>query len=503
MPIPEETCELCSEDSTTSIKVNGGNLKPIFNYEKKFYNEIIDKTFGLSDDLIPPNLCFSSNGYIIVDGNKVFKIFLDKENLEWKAKTHQTYNLQGLEGSDLKKVIRANKHRLKDKEQEALSFLKETIDMYDGLPPVVSFSGGKDSAAVLYLTRKIERNIPVVYLNTTLDFPETVEYVHLLQKKWQLNLTEIYPECTFLDLCHQLGPPSSMMPWCCQTQKFAPFNRYLNENFPKGLLSIEGLRRSESTQRSKYERISKNKAIPKKLAISPILDWTALDVWLYTLWKKIPINPMYKYGYSRMGCWACPHRTLSLFKLSEKTHPELMKTWYSFLEDYALRAGKDKEWIYRGSWRWRTEPYLKMPIQNKKLCGSDNSLLYEINDTKIEKVKEFMTVFGEGKKADAANIQLINTEKIHISIIGSRLRASCFDKRIFKKFEKQLEKANNCVGCGACTGVCNALKIINKNLSIDKSKCSHCLECLSSKYLRMGCVALNYKKERIVVNEVN
>jgi len=374
--------------------------------------------------------------------------------------------------------------------------LKSTFERYD-MPAIVSISGGKDSACALALAREVKRDIPVVYMNTTLDFPETVVYVHKLAKYWKLNFVEIFPERDFFDIGKELGPPSSMMPWCCQTQKFAPFNKYVNEHYPYGVLSVEGLRRFESEKRMKYKRISANRAIPKKKTVCPILNWTTLDVWLYTFWKDIPINPIYTYGYERIGCWACPHKSMSSFKLMEETHPKLVKKWYDFLLDYASRNGKDKEWVSGGNWRFRREAYEKIPLHSKRLCGTDNSLLYEIRDKSVlDKVKEFMKIFGKVRKSKDA--QLILGKRIQISIIGSRLRVSSQDANMIKKFEKQLLRAINCVGCGACVGACEALQVKDGTLIIDEKICSHCLRCISSKYLRMSCIALNYRKKRYV-----
>ena len=52
--------------------------------------------------------------------------------------------------------------------------------------------------------------------------------------------------------------------------------------------------------------------------ILPIRKWTELDVWLYTVWKKIPVNPKYKKGYSRVGCHcACPYYSKSTWILDK------------------------------------------------------------------------------------------------------------------------------------------------------------------------------------------
>ena len=67
-----------------------------------------------------------------------------------------------------------------------------------------------------------------------------------------------------------------------------------------------------------------------------------------------------------------------------------------------------------------------------------------------------------------------------------------------------LEKCLNCIGCGVCTALCpvNALYLDDsKTIKVNKDICVGCLACckqIDSK-LKMGCIARNYKKERLSI----
>ena len=67
-----------------------------------------------------------------------------------------------------------------------------------------------------------------------------------------------------------------------------------------------------------------------------------------------------------------------------------------------------------------------------------------------------------------------------------------------------LEKCLNCIGCGVCTVLCpvNALYLDDsKTINVNKDLCVGCLACcknIDSK-LKMGCIARNYKKERLSI----
>lgn len=54
--------------------------------------------------------------------------------------------------------------------------ITEFYNHYDG-KVFVSFSGGKDSTVLLYIARKLFPDIPALFLNTGLEYPEIVSFV--------------------------------------------------------------------------------------------------------------------------------------------------------------------------------------------------------------------------------------------------------------------------------------------------------------------------------------
>ena len=75
-------------------------------------------------------------------------------------------------------------------------------------------------------------------------------------------------------------------------------------------------------------------------------------------------------------------------------------------------------------------------------------------------------------------------------------------KRSMFEIKKQLEKALNCIGCGACVGSCRFGAIEFKDyLRINEEKCQHCLECVTSKHLKQSCSTLHYKRERNMIQQ--
>ena len=71
----------------------------------------------------------------------------------------------------------------------------------------VAFSGGKDSEVVLHLCLQVMSNVPVVFNNTGVEYPQTVKFVAELQESWSLNLVVTHPEKSFWDCMEQYGFP--------------------------------------------------------------------------------------------------------------------------------------------------------------------------------------------------------------------------------------------------------------------------------------------------------
>lgn len=66
----------------------------------------------------------------------------------------------------------------------------------------ISFSGGKDSTVLLDIARKIFPDIPAVFSNTGLEYPEVRKFAKSFE-----NVDVVYPQITFLDVVKTYGYP--------------------------------------------------------------------------------------------------------------------------------------------------------------------------------------------------------------------------------------------------------------------------------------------------------
>jgi len=443
----------------------------------------------------------------------IFSFHVNGKGLDFRIKRKFALEIES-ENKDLltKSLLRANQRILQKKESEAIEFIKKVAIRHKSKLKMVSFSGGKDSAITAYLVKKALGEVPLLFSNTSVEFPETVKFTREFAKKMDLTLIEIHPPQKFIDLCKELGPPSRMMRWCCFTQKAAPINEFYS-NLHKDVLSFDGIRRSESKSRAKFERLRKNTKIIRQFSAYPIFEWSDFEVWLYLFFRKIPMNPLYEKGYNRIGCWACPNNGKFDDFLLSKTHPDLSKKWASFLLEYAKKHGRKSDWVYSGKWKQRRTKYKKFEICSlQKTCSVGNEFLFVLKDSKFTEDKlEFFKVFGKQGVKD------LNDEKL-VQIIGPTVTITSFvdrntmrvrfnEKDSFNRsmFEirKQLEKALNCVKCGACVGSCHLGAIeLRGYLRIDENKCNHCLKCVTSKYLKQSCITLHYKRKRNIVQRI-
>jgi phosphoadenosine phosphosulfate reductase len=161
-------------------------------------------------------------------------------------------------------------------------------------------SFGKDSITLLHMVRAIRPDIDVVYLNTGYDFPETVEYIHRLEKEWSLHVLEFSPRISVEEQERTLGADlyRTDPDRCCGIRKVEPMARALR-NYD---VWITGLRRDETEHRSGIRVVEVAENLMK---LNPLAAWTADDVWRYLRENRVPYNPLYDRGYASLGCRPC------------------------------------------------------------------------------------------------------------------------------------------------------------------------------------------------------
>ena len=87
---------------------------------------------------------------------------------------------------------------------------------------------------------------------------------------------------------------------CCAIRKLEPFQRMIAGH----AAWVTGVRREQSAARSAY-LVSERDERYGLQKISPLLDWSADDVWTYIRAGALPYNPLHDRGFPSIGCAPC------------------------------------------------------------------------------------------------------------------------------------------------------------------------------------------------------
>ena len=236
--------------------------------------------------------------------------------------------------------------------------------LWDAVPWVIGYSGGKDSTAVLQLVWLAIRELPpeqrvkpihVISTDTLVEQPIVATWVDASHAKMceaaqkedlpisPHKLTPEVKDSYWVNLIGKGYPaPRKKFRWCTERMKINPSNKFIRDVVRQNgeAILLLGTRKAESQRRERTmkkhekhrvrERLTPNSRLPNSLVYTPIEDWTNDDVWLFLMQVKNPwghsskaLLGMYQgatadgecplvvdtstpsCGDSRFGCWVC------------------------------------------------------------------------------------------------------------------------------------------------------------------------------------------------------
>ena len=159
--------------------------------------------------------------------------------------------------------------------------------------PYLCLTASMTDAVLIDIATRVEPSVEVVFIDTGYHFPETLETVETVRRRYGLNL-RVMTVKPFDTPLWQSDPES-----CCSAVKVGQLDRAL---FGKQAW-MSGLRRSESETRAGAPIVARD--LRGLVKVNPIATWTDLDVQAYILDHDVPTNPLLEQGYPSIGCWPC------------------------------------------------------------------------------------------------------------------------------------------------------------------------------------------------------
>ena len=180
--------------------------------------------------------------------------------------------------------------------------LRKAIDAYEGKIVMVS-SLGADSAVLLHLVSKIDKNLPVYFLDTGMHFRETLTYRDLLIEDLGLtNFKTITPDQKEVKTEDPAGTLNQSEPdRCCNLRKVRPLDGVLSAFDAR----ITGRKRYQTADRKDMPIMELGGRMAK---VNPLAYWTPKDVTAYIRKHDLAPHPMFALGYLSIGCQPCTTR---------------------------------------------------------------------------------------------------------------------------------------------------------------------------------------------------
>ncbi len=187
-------------------------------------------------------------------------------------------------------------------EARAPDVLAGVLATYPGEVALVS-SFGAEAAVLLHMASEIDRDLPVLMVDTLMLFEETLAYQRDIAAHLGLrNVQHIRPDpkdLTALDPANDLHQGDTDA--CCVIRKVAPLDRAI-VRYP---VTISGRKRFQAASRASLEVFEPD---GPRLKVSPLAAWSPKDILAYMDAHALPRHPLVAQGFPSIGCAPCTTR---------------------------------------------------------------------------------------------------------------------------------------------------------------------------------------------------
>lgn len=199
---------------------------------------------------------------------------------------------------------------------------------------IVSFSGGKNSTAMLIMMK--ERGIPIdgiVFADTGAELPETYGFILKVEDWLGQKIDVVRHPLDFFDWFYRVFEKGNHIGeihgfprifsfrgkgggWCTKSLKIDPLGKYA-----QGRTMAVGMAADE------YHRtFAQSRRYPK---VYPLCEWMMTSLDCYNLCVEHDLlNPIY-HRFGRSGCWTCPNQSVKALRMLYAFYPNL---WQKLLQ---------------------------------------------------------------------------------------------------------------------------------------------------------------------------
>ncbi|MCU0398969.1 MAG: phosphoadenylyl-sulfate reductase [Cyclobacteriaceae bacterium] len=184
--------------------------------------------------------------------------------------------------------------------------IKTRINQYknEGKRLFTSSSFQSHSLVLLHIISRIDKTIPVYFINTGYHFPETIRFRDSVSEQFGLTTLDLRSEVPKSMQRDHEGKLffASDPDHCCYLNKTQPMDAILRTYD----VWINGVRADQSAVRAamKVEQPAPHGTI----RFHPMLDWNARMIWQYQKEFQLPKHPLEEKGYVSIGCEPCTRR---------------------------------------------------------------------------------------------------------------------------------------------------------------------------------------------------
>jgi phosphoadenosine phosphosulfate reductase len=165
-------------------------------------------------------------------------------------------------------------------------------------------SFGAESVVLLHMIAVMDRDTPVLFIDTEMLFAETLAYQLDLTERLHLrNLQVIRADRAQVfardneGLLHQYDPDA-----CCTLRKTEPLQQALSGYDAW----ITGRKRYQGASRADLDFFENEGDI--RIKVNPLVHWTTADLQEYIAENRLPRHPLVAKGYPSIGCAPCTTR---------------------------------------------------------------------------------------------------------------------------------------------------------------------------------------------------